>query len=323
MKSRGLGRTELTVSEVGHGLWGAGSWIGSNDDESRQSLEVSHTLGCTFYDTAWAYGDGRSDHLLGSLIRATGSHDLVAASKVPPFNGVFPASAHDSFDAVYPRDHVLDIANRIRLALQLETIPLLQLHVWDDHWLESPSFAAIIRELKQTGIASAFGLSLNRWEPWNGIKAVESGLIDTVQVIYNLFDQAPEDQLFPACRENNVGIIARVPLDEGSLGGRLTRDTRFPDTDWRARYFGPENLPETVERVERLKAELPAGMSLPEMAIRFILSNPDISTVIIGMRKPEHVRADLRYSDLGPLPPTLIGLLRHHRWDRQVAPWAD
>jgi aryl-alcohol dehydrogenase-like predicted oxidoreductase len=323
MKSRVLGRTGFTVSEIGHGLWGMGSWSGSSDDQSKQSLELSFKLGCSFYDTAWVYGDGRSDRLLGSLIQDVGSGHLISASKVPPANMVFPASKSDPFEKVYPRDYVIQISEKIRQALKVDTIPLLQFHVWDDHWIESPTFSSIVSELKTKSIVNAIGISLNRWEPWNGIRAVESGLIDSVQVIYNIFDQAPEDKLFPACRKHNVGIIARVPLDEGSLGGNMTLNTKFPDTDWRARYFGSENLPETIKRVDALKAVLPAGMSLPEMALRFILSNPDLSTVIVGMRKPEHVRANLTYSDLGALPPELIAQLRKHRWDRQVTSWAN
>jgi aryl-alcohol dehydrogenase-like predicted oxidoreductase len=177
--------------------------------------------------------------------------------------------------------------------------------------------------MKSDGLIRFFGLSLNRWEPENGIKAIETGLVDVVQVIYNIFDQAPEDKLFPLCKKKNIGVVARVPLDEGSLGGKMTLNTRFPPTDWRARYFGPENLPQTIEHVERLKKVLPKGMSLPTMALRFILSNPDVSTTIIGMRHLDRVEENIRASDQGPLEPSLIATLREHRWDRPVAPWSD
>ncbi len=190
-------------------------------------------------------------------------------------------------------------------------------------WADEPDFRKTIEKLKRDGIIRAFGLSLNRWEPENGIKAIRTGLVDAVQVIYNIFDQAPEDELFPLCREMNIGVIARVPLDEGSLGGKMTLDTRFPEGDWRARYFTPENLSPTIERVERLKKILPEGMSLPEMALRFVLSNPIVSTTIVGMRSPEHVLANTSYSDKGPLSAELIAELRRHRWDRKPAPWSD
>ena len=179
-----------------------------------------------------------------------------------------------------------------------------------------------MEKLKRDRIIRFFGLSLNRWEPWNGLRALRTGLVDAVQVIYNIFDQAPEDELFPLCRELNVGVIARVPLDEGSLGGKLTPDSRFPEGDFRNIYFGAENLAATVPRVEKLKALLPEGMTLPEMAIRFILSNPDVSTTIVGMRKPEHVRANLAYSDVGALDTALRTELKRHRWDRKPRPWS-
>jgi aryl-alcohol dehydrogenase-like predicted oxidoreductase len=144
-----------------------------------------------------------------------------------------------------------------------------------------------------------------------------------VQVIYNIFDQAPEDELFPLCQEMNVGVIARVPFDEGSLGGKMTLETRFPEGDWRVGYFGAENLPQTIARVEKLKKILPAGMALPEMALRFILSHPAVSTTIAGMRKPEHVKQNIAASDKGPLDKNLLAELKKHRWDRKPRPWSD
>jgi aryl-alcohol dehydrogenase-like predicted oxidoreductase len=203
------------------------------------------------------------------------------------------------------------------------TIDLLQYHVWDDSWTDDPDFRATVERLKREGTIKAFGLSLNRWEPWNGIKAIRTGLVDAVQVIFNIFDQAPEDELFPLCQEMDIGVIARVPLDEGSLSGKMTLETRFPADDWRSRYFGEENLSNTIPRVEKLKQYLRPGMTLPEMALRFILSNPVVSTIIVGMRKPEHVRQNLAVSDAGPLDPTLLQELKKHRWDRKPKPWSD
>jgi aryl-alcohol dehydrogenase-like predicted oxidoreductase len=180
-----------------------------------------------------------------------------------------------------------------------------------------------VEKLKRDGTIRAFGLSLNRWEPENGIKALRTGLVDAVQVIYNVFDQAPEDRLFPLCQELNVGVIARVPLDEGSLGGKMTLETRFPKNDWRSMYFGPKNLPPTIERVEKLKKLVPPAMTLPEMSLRFILSHPAVSTIIVGMRKLDHVRQNIAISDAGPLDSDLLRQLKAHRWDRKPQPWAD
>jgi len=319
MKSRPLGRTGLSVSEVGCGLWGMGSWSDSDDAESRRSLQLAGDLGCTFFDSAWAYGGGRSDRLLGELLARNAGKGLIHASKIPPKNLKWPASPADRIDDVFPVDHVITHAERIRDALGVETIDLLQYHVWDDGWTDSPVFERAIAELKRRRLMRAFGLSLNRWEPWNGMRAIETGWVDCVQVIYNIFDQAPEDQLFPLCQARGVGVIARVPLDEGSLGGKMTLATRFPVGDWRAGYFNPENLAETVRRVEAIRGDLPADASLPQVALRFVLSHSAVSTVIVGMRKETHVRENFSPLIGESLDPALLRRLRAHRWDRKVS----
>jgi aryl-alcohol dehydrogenase-like predicted oxidoreductase len=322
MKCRKLGRIGFNVSEIGHGLWGMGGWTGSEDQQSIQALQRSVDLGCNFFDTAWAYGEGHSDKLAGEIIASNRDKRLYVASKVPPKNRKWPATREYAYEDVFPRDHVLQHAELIRRQLGVERIDLLQYHVWDDRWTEAPGFRDTVERLKRDGLIQAFGLSLNRWEPANGLKALRTGIVDTVQVIYNIFDQSPEDELFPACRELDVGVIARVPLDEGSLGGKLTLQSKFPKGDWRATYFGPENLQATVERVERLETLLPPDMTLAELAFRFILSNPDVSTTIPGMRKPEHVQENLSNSDADPLSKDLLDKLREHRWDRKPKPWA-
>jgi aryl-alcohol dehydrogenase-like predicted oxidoreductase len=313
MKSRPLGSTGMSVSTIGHGLWGMGSWTGSDDSVNRDALAFSIASGCTFFDSAFVYGNGYSDSLLGAVAR--GKTGLVLASKIPPADFKWPSSPKNPLSAIYPRAHVLEYANRIRTAFG-RPIDLLQFHVWEDVWAGEPEWQDTVAELKSTGVIRAFGLSLNRWQPENGLEAIETGLIDTVQVIYNVFDQAPEDHLFPVCRARNIGVIARVPLDEGSLAGLLTLDTRFPDGDWRAGYFNPDRLAETVRRVAALKQELPDGMRLPELALRYILSEPAISTLIAGMRTREHVRENLAVADKGPLPPDLVARLHAHRWTR-------
>jgi aryl-alcohol dehydrogenase-like predicted oxidoreductase len=321
MRYRRLGRTNLQISEIGHGLWGMSGWTGSDDQQSAQALKTAAGLGCNFFDTAWAYGQGKSDSLLGELLLS--NSQLFVASKVPPMNGKWPASAAYNYEDVFPEQHVLNHTHLIRAALGGRAIDLLQFHVWDDSWAENKQWLRTIEKLKKDGHIHYFGLSLNRWEPANGIKAIRTGCVDTVQVIYNIFDQAPEDELFPACAELDVGIIARVPLDEGSLAGKLTPETRFPDNDWRSRYFGPENLPPTLERISALKAIVPSGMTLPEMALRFILSNKLVSTTIVGMRSVDHVRANIAFSDGAGLAPDLLQELRKHRWDRKVTSWGS
>ena len=323
MKYRTLGRTGFEIADISYGLWGMSGWSGSDDEQSLASLQQSVNLGCNFFDSAWGYGNGKSDGLLGQTIAANPGKRLYAASKVPPKNERWPARPEYKYQDVFPADHVFHYAHAIREKLGTDAIDLLQFHVWDDSWAGEPEFRSTVEKLKRDGLIRFFGLSLNRWEPSNGIKAIRTGLVDVVQVIYNIFDQSPEDELFPVCDEFDVGVIARVPLDEGSLGGHLTLDTKFPANDWRSGYFGPENLKPTVERVEKLKPLVPEGMTLPTMALRFILSHPTVSTTIVGMRKPEHVAANIAASDAGSLDPELLAELKKHRWDRQPTPWSD
>jgi len=320
---RRLGRTGFAVSDIAEGLWGMSGWSGSDDAQSLEALQLSVDLGCNFFDTAWAYGNGKSDGLLGEILSRNKGKRLFAASKIPPMNGKWPALPQYKYQDVFPVRHVFEYARRIREKLRTDSIDVLQFHVWDDGWAGEAEFRETVEKLKSDGLIRFFGISVNRWQPENGIAALRTGLVDTVQVIYNVFDQAPEDKLFPVCKELNIGVIARVPLDEGSLGGKMTLGTRFPEGDWRARYFGPENLPQTIERVEKLKAIVPAGMTLPEMALRFVLSNPVVSTTITGMRKADHVKQNLAVSDAGALDPGLLQILKKHRWDRTLQPWSD
>ena len=323
MKCRKLGRTNFEVSDIAHGLWGMSGWSGSDDKESLGSMQLAVDLGCNFFDTAWAYGEGKSDGLLGEIMRRNKGKRIYAASKIPPANDRWPALPEYKYSEVFSPKHVFRYADRIRQQLQVDTIDVLQFHVWDDSWADEPDFRSTVEKLKKDRIIEFFGLSINRWQPENAIKALRTGLVDVVQVIYNIFDQAPEDKLFPVCQELNIGVIARVPLDEGSLGGKMTLETRFPKGDWRAGYFGKENLEKTIRRVEKVKEVAPKGMTLPEMALRFILSHPAVSTTIAGMRKAEHVRQNIACSDAGGLDTALLAELKKHRWDRTPAKWSD
>jgi aryl-alcohol dehydrogenase-like predicted oxidoreductase len=318
-----LGRTGFEISDVGYGLWGMSGWSGSDNQQSLNSLQLAVDAGCNFFDSAWAYGSGHSDGLLGETVARNPQKRLYAASKIPPANDKWPALPKYKYSDVFSSNHVLKYVDLIRKKLRVDSIDLLQFHVWDDSWAGEPEFRSTVEKLKDGGWIRHFGLSLNRWEPENGIKALRTGLVDVVQVIYNIFDQAPEDKLLPVCQELNVGVIARVPLDEGSLGGKMTLETRFPRNDWRSGYFGPENLAKTIERVGKLKKILPAGMTLPEMALRFILSHPAVSTTIVGMRNPEHVHQNVTASDAGPLEADLLAELKKHRWDRKPQRWSD
>jgi aryl-alcohol dehydrogenase-like predicted oxidoreductase len=323
VRYRKFGRTNWQVSEIGYGMWGMAGWTGSDDAESLASLQRSIDLGCNFFDTAWAYGDGHSEELLGKARRANRGKKLYVASKVPPKNRRWPSQREFSLDVSYPPDHVFEFVDRSLRNVGVETLDLIQYHTWEDQWLDDDRTIRTIEQLRATGKVQAVGVSMNRWEPWNGIRAVKSGLIDAVQIIYNIFDQNPEDELFPACRAHDVGVIARVPFDEGSLTGTLTLQSTWPSNDWRSTYFVPENLRSSVEHADALKALVPAGSTMAEMALRFILNNSDVATVIPGMRKIKNVEANIAASDKGPLPAPLHSELRKHRWIRQPTDWSQ
>lgn len=320
MRYRRFGRTGWRVSEIGYGMWGMGSWSGSDDAESLAALQRAVELGCNFFDTAWAYGAGHSEALLGQLIRANPGKQLYTATKIPPRNGKWPSQREFTVDDCFPPDHVEAYVHASLQNSGLESFDLVQFHTWEDAWIRDPRLRTALADLKRQGLVRAWGISVNRWEPWNGVEAVKSGLIDAVQVIYNIFDQNPEDGLFPACEAQDVAVIARVPFDEGTLTGTLTKDSKWPEGDWRNIYFAPENLLPSVARADALKpiAES-AGLTLPELALRFILNNPTVSTIIPGMRRIRHVEANSAASDAGPLSADVHAQLRGHRWDRQPA----
>jgi len=216
MQYRRFGRTGWNVSEIGYGMWGMAGWTGSEDAESLASLQRAVDLGCNFFDTAWAYGDGHSEQLLGKVLRANPGKKLYTATKVPPKNRKWPARREYSLDDCYPPEYIEEYVDKSLANLGVKTLDLIQLHTWEDKWLDDKRLLPVIEKLRSSKKVGAFGLSLNRWEPWNGVRAVRNGVVDAVQVIYNIFDQNPEDELFPACREKDVAVIARVPFDEGS-----------------------------------------------------------------------------------------------------------
>jgi aryl-alcohol dehydrogenase-like predicted oxidoreductase len=328
---RRFGRMGWNVSEIGYGMWGMAGWTGSADTESLESLQRSVDLGCNFFDTAWAYGDGHSEQLLGKILRANkgnaaaGGADkkLYVATKIPPKNRRWPSRREFSLDDCYPPDYIVEYVEKSLTNIGVETLDLIQLHTWEDAWLDDQRLPRAIENLRSSGKVRAVGISLNRWEPSNGIRAVRAGLVDAVQVIYNIFDQNPEDELFPACREKDVAAIARVPFDEGSLAGTLTLNSTWPLGDWRNTYFVAENLKSSVAHADALKPLLRDGMNMPEMALRFILNNKDVATIIPGMRKTRHVEANLAASAKGPLPAVLHDELRHYRWDRTPTEWSQ
>lgn len=323
MNYRKFGRLGWKVSEIGYGMWGMAGWTGSDDDQSENSLDLAVERGCNFFDTAWGYGEGKSEELLGALVKRHPNKKLYTATKVPPMNFIWPSESHFKLKDVFPYDHIIEYTEKSLKNLAMETVDLLQFHVWEDAWAAQDEWKRAVEQLKQDGKVQGIGLSLNRWEPNNGLKTLRTGLIDVVQVIYNIFDQAPEDQLFPLCEELDIGVIARVPFDEGTLTGTFTHDTTFPQGDWRSTYFVPENLHSSVDHADAVQAALPENISMPEAALKFILANLTVSTIIPGMRKAHHVRANTGCSDSEPLPENVLQELKKHRWDREPTEWSQ
>jgi aryl-alcohol dehydrogenase-like predicted oxidoreductase len=319
MRYRTFGRTGWQVSEVGYGMWGMAGWTGSDDEQSLGALDRAFALGCNFFDTAWAYGAGKSEQLLGQALKKRGPHSdptVRVATKIPPKNMKWPGKAEYPIADTYPPSHIREYTEKSLQNLGLETVDLQQFHVWNDAWVADEGWQRAVDDLKRQRLIRAFGISVNRWEATNVLRALDTGLVDSVQVVYNVFDQAPEDELFPYCQQHGIAIIARVPFDEGSLTGTLTADSKWPDGDFRNLYFNREQLAATLPRVDRLRPLVPEGMDLPELALRFILEHPAVSTTIPGMRQPRNVERNLAASDGTRLPPRLHDALKGHRWDR-------
>jgi aryl-alcohol dehydrogenase-like predicted oxidoreductase len=315
---RMLGGTGLNLSEVGYGAWGIGGnmWIGARDDESIRALNRAIDLGLNFIDTALVYGNGHSERIVGQAVRRC-KEQVHIATKIPPKNRKWPAERPIPVEEVVPGDHVIACTEESLRNLGIETIDLQQLHVWTDEFAGQGDWLAAVEKLKKQGKIRHFGISLGEHTPDNGLRAVETGVVDSVQVIYNIFDQQPEDKLFPLCQKFNVGVLARVPLDEGGLTGTVTPATLFPENDFRNAYFKGDRKRKVFDRVQRIVSDL--GIPIDEMAetaLRFTLSHPAVSTVIPGMRSVKNAEANCRAGDGKGLPQNRLEMLHSHRWNR-------
>jgi aryl-alcohol dehydrogenase-like predicted oxidoreductase len=318
MEFRGLGRTGMEVSEVGYGAWGIGGsmWLGADDRESLRALHRAMELGVTLIDTALGYGDGHSEELVGKAVREHGG-EVVVATKIPPRNGIWPAPDGIDPDEAFPADHVRACVEQSLRNTGLEALDIEQFHVWSDDWTGRGSWQEAIAELKDEGKIRAFGVSVNDHQPSNALELVESGVVDCVQVIYNVFDQSPEDELLGVCETRNVGVLARVPFDEGALTGRIGPDTTFPDGDFRERYFRGDRRQQVAEHVQAILDDLGIEREeLPEVALRYVLSHPAVSSVIAGMRSVRNVERNVAVGDGKGLRDEQLRKLKAHRWDR-------
>lgn len=318
MKYRPLGTTGMNISEIGFGAWGIGGtmWLGAEDGRSMKALHRAVDLGVNFFDTALVYGNGHSETLIRQLLGER-KEKIFVASKIPPKNSRWPARAGTPLRDAFPAAHIIESTERSLSNLDVESIDLQQFHVWSDEWAGADEIWTAVGRLKQEGKIRAFGISVNDHDPRSAMEAAKTGRVDTFQVIYNIFDQSPEDELFPYCRAHGIGILARVPLDEGGLTGTITPDSVFPDRDWRNKYFRGERKAEVYERAEKLKKLLGTeAATLAELALRFCLSDRAVSSVIPGMRTPENVERNASVSDGRLLSEGLIAELKNHRWMR-------
>lgn len=320
MQYRTFGRLNWKVSEIGHGMWGmGGQWKGSTDTEAIEALQKSYELGCNFYDTAWIYGQGHSEILFKQALSELHKQGKVyVATKTPPKNMQWPGKKEYNAQDVFPKEHIIEYTNKSLANLGTEYIDLLQLHVWDDSWTADDGWKNAIAELKKEGKIKGFGISINKWEPNNVLQALETGLIDAVQVVYNLFEQAPEDKLFPYCIKNDIAVIARVPFDEGSLTGTMNRNTIFENDDWRSKFFSKEMLNQSMDRIEKIQS-LIGENNIADIALKYILNNEAVSTVIPGMRKISNVIKNIAVSDGTSIDQELYRALKIARWDRKVS----
>jgi len=318
MNYRKLGRTNIRISDIGYGAWGIGGmeWLGATDGESVDALRRAIDLGLNFIDTALAYGAGHSEELVGQVVRAVGRDKICVATKVPPKNQLWPARAGIGIDAVFPYSYIVACAEQSLRNLKLDSVDLLQLHVWNPEWLDRDDWRRAFEDLKRAGKVRAAGVSINDHDPDSALDVIRTGVIDAVQVIYNVFDQGPERNLFPLCIQEDIGVLARVPLDEGGLTGKIDENATFPPGDFRESYFAGDRKRQVAQRIAAIRRDLHDGADMAAIALRFCLSHPAVSTVIPGMRTVRHAEANALLSDQGPLPQDTLAILKRHAWGR-------
>ena len=318
VRYRKLGKTGIEVSEVGYGAWGIGGnqWQGHTDDESLQALRRAFELGLNFIDSALAYGEGHSERLVAEVVKDA-PHPVYLATKIPPKNRIWPAPKGISLDEVFPYDYIVRSTETSLQNFQTERIDLQQLHVWDPGWTDRDEWKRAFEDLKKAGKVQFFGVSINDHQPDSALDVVAGGYIDTVQVIYNIFDQSPEHNLFSAVQRHNVGVLARVPLDEGALTGTIDEQTTFAGDEFRSHYFRGERKREVMQHVKELQNDLESVEgTLPEIALQFCLAHPAVSTVIPGMRRVRNVESNCSVSDRRPLNADVLQRLKQHVWDK-------
>jgi aryl-alcohol dehydrogenase-like predicted oxidoreductase len=330
MQTRPLGRTGFPVSTIGFGCWGlAGEmWLGIAPEIGRQALRVAIDAGVSFIDTALIYGNGDSERMVGEAVRELRARDhTLVATKIPPLDRRWPPDPRVPLENVFPDNYVTRSVEQSLRNLRAEAIGVEQLHVWLDDWLDGsywPVLRGCMERLVREGKVLHWGVSVNDHAPATALRVLDEPIVETVQVIYNIFDRGAEAELLSRAAEREVGVIARCPFDEGALTGAIGPESRFNPIDFRSRYFRGERKREVAERVAPLRALLgDEARTLPELALRFCLSRPEVATVIPGMRRVEHVHANTAISDGRVLSPSLLERLAEHAWDKNWYDWTQ
>jgi len=333
MQYRKLGKTDLLISEIGYGTWqfanDSNCWVGSTKKESEQSLLYAIDNGLNFIDTARSYGDGLAEKWIGEIIQKRSDKKIIVASKILPKNWQWPARSGTNIQDVFPKKHIINQVNESLKELDIESLDIMMFHVWLDEWASEEEWKEVIQELTKAGKVKYWGISTNNHESTNCIKACETGLISVVETIFNIFYQEPIDTLLPFLKTNNIGLIARVPLDEGGLTGNINSNSKFPEGDFRNSYFSQDRLVELEKRINKLKRIIDKSneiKSLVEIALKFILHFDEVSTVIPGMRRLNHVKENISISMKSPLSEQLIKELLTHSWNRNFYgnnPWEE
>ena len=311
-------RSDNKVSQLGFGCWGIGKseWIGADDKESKHLIQRAIEEGINFFDTALAYGEGHSEKIVGEAVKESGK-EVFIATKIPSKKREWPAQDSSLLEESFPMKYIIESTERSLKNLNREYIDLQQFHVWNDKWANMDEWKEAIYRLKKEGKVRFFGISVNDHQPENGIETAKSGEIDSIQVIFNIFEQSPLHKLFPFCERHKINIIARVPFDEGALTGNVDTTTSFPAGDWRNDYFQGRRKMDVKLRVDEIWKDVKGyTSSMSEAALRFIISFKAVTTVIPGMRKEKNLNANLVSIERGPLPAHLLEELKVHTWHK-------
>jgi aryl-alcohol dehydrogenase-like predicted oxidoreductase len=320
VRYRRFGRSDWEVSEISFGAWQlGGQWGPVDDDESVATLLAAYDAGVNFVDTAQMYGSGRSERVVGRSLREWGQGRVYVATKAQPVRWPDVSDDDPKFAVLYPTAYLIDQVEQSLRRLGVERIDLFQLHCWAPDGLRNLDWLEALSRLRDAGKIDRIGVSIRDYRPADGVELARSGLIDSIQVIYNIFEQLPARDLFPAAAEGDTAIIARVALDSGSLSGAWDAGTYATWTPGSVLHtmFRDDRFAETLRRVQEVeKITAPSYDHLAEAAVRFVLDSPEVSTAILGMSTKRRIAENLSYADGAGLAAGLREQLTAYEWRR-------